>query len=384
MEVAPEARLPNRFAGLFARYRFYLAALLIFAASRVVVVLALILAYWVIPSPGDWNWSAGEDWFHRLARWDTGWYHEIVVGGYRYSSQPGIGSNAPFFPLFPLLAFLLTLAGIDGWNALLLVANIASVAAILLFARVCRDELGEETALLSVACFSFFPTSFYLSAGYAESLCLALMLLSFTLMARRRFVAAGITAGFASAARITGILMLPAIVVEVVRTRPGTWPRALALAALCGGLAASGLVAFMAHHWIVFGDPMIAAVAHEPYQHGRTLLQRLVAAVTFSDLPRVDWLRFPVFFPFLALSVWSFWRLPLAMALLGLGTLLLPYLTLGATPSMGRFVILCFPAFMMMGIACKGRPALASCLIGIFGALLLMLTAFYSQWYWVG
>src|SRR6185503_892298 len=99
-------------------------------------------------------------------------------------------------------------------------------------------------------------------------------------------------------------LMLPVILLEVVRTRSGAWPRALALAALCGGLAASGLIAFMVHHWIVFGDPMIAAVAHEPYQQGRTLVQRLVAAVTFSDLLRADWLRFPVFFPFLALSVW--------------------------------------------------------------------------------
>jgi Gpi18-like mannosyltransferase len=162
------------------RYRFLLTALAIFAASRAVVALALVLAYWIIPSPGDWNWSAGDSWFHRLARWDTGWYHEIVVGGYRYSAQRAIGTNAPFFPLFPLFAFLLTaIAGIDGWNSLLIVANVASVAAVLLFAQVCRDELGDETALLAVACFSFFPTSFYLSAGYAEPVCLAFILLSF-------------------------------------------------------------------------------------------------------------------------------------------------------------------------------------------------------------
>jgi hypothetical protein len=64
--------------------------------------------------------------------------------------------------------------------------------------------------------------------------------------------------------------------------------------------------------------------------------------------------------------------------------LLLPYLTLGATPSMTRFVVMCFPAFMAMAILLKGRPVLASSIIGVFGALLLVLTALYSQWYWVG
>jgi hypothetical protein len=51
---------------------------------------------------------------------------------------------------------------------------------------------------------------------------------------------------------------------------------------------------------------------------------------------------------------------------------------------MTRFVIMCLPAFMMLGVACKGRPIFTSCFIGISAALLLMLTAFYSQWYWVG
>jgi hypothetical protein len=51
---------------------------------------------------------------------------------------------------------------------------------------------------------------------------------------------------------------------------------------------------------------------------------------------------------------------------------------------MYRYVLVCFPAFMCMGILCKGRPWLAIPLIGISAALLFQTTALFSQWYWVG
>jgi len=63
---------------------------------------------------------------------------------------------------------------------------------------------------------------------------------------------------------------------------------------------------------------------------------------------------------------------------------MLPYLTLGITDSMNRFVLMCFPAFMCLGTLCKGRAWLAYPLIGIFAALLLVNAAMFSQWYWLG
>lgn len=63
---------------------------------------------------------------------------------------------------------------------------------------------------------------------------------------------------------------------------------------------------------------------------------------------------------------------------------MLPYLTLGITDSMNRFVVICFPVFVCLAILCKPRPWLANMLIGIFAALLFLTTALFSQWYWVG
>jgi hypothetical protein len=88
------------------------------------------------------------------------------------------------------------------------------------------------------------------------------------------------------------------------------------------------------------------------------------------------------FLCFLALTIWSFRRLPFAVSLYGLGTLALPYLALGIM--VNRYVLVCFPVFMCMAILCEGRPWLVSALIGIFAALLLQNAALFSQWYWVG
>ena len=87
---------------------------------------------------------------------------------------------------------------------------------------------------------------------------------------------------------------------------------------------------------------------------------------------------------FLALSIWSFCRLRFAVSLYALGSLMLPYLTLGITGSVIRFGLMCFPAWICVGILCERRFWLTISLIGILGAILLWEAALFSQWYFVG
>ena len=158
--------------------------------------------------------------------------------------------------------------------------------------------------------------------------------------------------------------------------------------ALCGVLGASGLLVYMAFLGIKFGHPLAFATGqaawHSTDPSGGTFLDRFVSAVTLASFRHSDLWNAAWFLCFLALMIWSLQRLRFAVSLYGLGALALPYLSLGITNSMNRFVLVCFPAFMSMGILCKGRPWLVSVLIGIFAALLLQSAALFSQWYWVG
>ncbi len=375
------AGLLSQFRERWRAYGVYLSALLIFLASRLVVIVGVNFGTLLVKPEGSGNWDApGHAWYYRLLRWDSGWYAGIVRHGYQYSND---AIPVVFYPLYPLVSYSVrSLFGIDEYLALLLVANVASVFIVLLMTKFVKDEIGEEIALLSMAFFCFFPSSLFLSAGYTESLCLAFVLLSLFLLAREQFVLAGVTGGLALATRSTGIVMIPVILWEIwrsTRSRPYLWPRMV----LCGFLAASGLLVYMAYLEIKFGHPFAFATGQAAWHRG-TFLDRFVSAVTLAPFLHMSLGTGGWFVCFLVLTIWSFWRLRFAVSLYALGSLMLPYLTLGITNSMNRFVLMCFPAFMCLGILCKGQPWLTSILIGIFAALLFHDAALFSQWYWVG
>ncbi len=362
-------------------YDVYLSALLIFAASRLIIFIGINFGKLLIIRIGD-PWDAGNAWYYRLLRWDSGWYADIIRDSYHYSAS--VQSSVVFYPLYPLVSYgVKSLFGIDEYLALLVVANGASLFVVLLMTKFVRDELGDEIALLSLAFFCFFPSSLFLSAGYTESLCLVFILLSLMLLTRQKFVLAAITAGLSLGTRSTGIAMIPVILWEMWQRNDLPRSRLLSRMALCGVLAASGLLLYMAYLGIKFGHPLAFATGELAWHRG-TFLDRLLSAATLAPFRHGNWRDAGLFLCFLALTVWSFWRLRIAASLFALGVLMLPYLTLGITSSMNRFALMCFPAFMCLGILCKGRVWLASVLIGIFAALLLRNTALFSQGYWAG
>jgi hypothetical protein len=49
-----------------------------------------------------------------------------------------------------------------------------------------------------------------------------------------------------------------------------------------------------------------------------------------------------------------------------------------------RFVVVCIPAFIFAGLLCRNYPPIGMALIGLGGAGLLLVSAAFSQWYWMG
>jgi hypothetical protein len=365
-------------------YDVYLSALLIFAASRLVVVVGINLGKLLVRVPDPMKWDAGPAWYDRLLRWDTGWYASIVADGYRYSDDGSIPSSTVFYPLYPLAAYAVkSLFGVDHFMALLLVANVASLIVALLLTKFVRDELGDEIALWSLAFFCFFPSALFLSAGYSEALFLLFVLLSFILLVRQKFALAAALAGLSLATRSIGIVMIPVILWEMGHRSVLPWSRLLPRMAVCGALAASGLLAYLAYLGIEFGHPLAFATGQAAW-HGGSFLDRFVSGLTLASFRHTNLRIAGWFVCFVILTIWSFGRLRSAVSLYGLGALALPYFTLGITDSMNRFVLVCFPALVCLGILCRGRPWLGNALVGIFAALLLQTAALFSQWYWVG
>jgi hypothetical protein len=367
----------------------YVIALLIFAASRCVVAGGAVFGRFIVPKIVPEPWIAGSAWYYRLVRWDSGWFASIVRDGYRFSADPKVHSSTAFYPAYPFLSRLVGYVfGIDAYLALLLVANVASVAVVLLMTKLFKDQLGNDTALVSMTCFCFFPFSLFLSAGYTESLFLVFLLASLIFVTREKFVSASLFAGLAVAVRPTGIVLLPVILWEMMRRNTTSLPRLLPTLALCGVLAISGLLAFAVYLWIIFGNPL-AFVAGQSGWHPESWSTRLVAGLTLAPFRQWPWnnpelLAEIIFLIFFGLTLLSFRFVSSALSLYGLGSLFLPYFSLGLYTSTHRFALVCVPAFMTMGIIGKGRPWLINIVVGLFGALLLVASALFSQWYVVG
>ena len=382
----PSAAISSALEDLRNRWpagELYGSALFIFFVSRLVVFIGIRLGSFLAPNPGSGHWDAGPFWYDKLLRWDSGLFAGIIRDGYANSVDVGGSATTGSFPLYPLLSYgVQSLLGVDEYVALLLVSNVAALTTALLIAKFFKDELGKETALLSVAFFWFFPSSIFLSAGYSESLFLALVLLSFVLLRAKRFVFAAVAAGLSLGTRPVGLAMLPAVLWDMWREDRAPTQILIPKMIVCGLLALSGLLGFIAFLAFRFGDPFAFLSAqslwHEP------LLDRLLSWSLFNPFRHVNIRIGGWFFCFAALTIWSFWKLRTSVSLYGLGVLMVPYVTVGITDSADRFVMPCFPAFMCLGILCRKHPIPAIALIAVFAALLLRNSALFSQWYWIG
>jgi Gpi18-like mannosyltransferase len=375
-------------------YVAYLAALAIYLGSRLVVFLGVVFGKTYIALGND-TWLGGEQWYHRLLRWDSQWYKIIASEGYTYNGDPGQTQTVVFFPLYPALCRLISeILRIDLIDSMLLVANLVAMAAALLLFKLVRERFDDRTALATVALISFFPASIFLSAGYTESLALLLMVAFFLAVAHGRLLAAAMLAGLAVATRSSGIVLLPVLLWELWRARP---PRRFLIEAVpLSIIATSGLWLYIIYLGIAFHHPMAFADGQAAFHENTTMSARLLSALTLEPFGKINLTDFSpagldqwFTLTFIALIVGSWFAgISRGMTLFAAMLLALPYLTLCGGPagftSMARFNIVSFPLFLAMALLTERWRWAVPGIVGIFGGLLLMYAALFAQWQWIG
>jgi hypothetical protein len=103
-------------------------------------------------------------WVNMSSRWDAAWYLEIARDGYRH--EPGVPSNAAFFPLYRLLIraihALLLLPEKDYWWLVIAIAisNVALLVALTYFRALLAMDFGEDLISRIITYLLIFPTTF--------------------------------------------------------------------------------------------------------------------------------------------------------------------------------------------------------------------------------
>jgi len=287
--------------------------------------------------------------------WDAPHYLEVARVGYDPAGDP---ARAVLFPLLPALLHAGSLL-VPGFIAGLAISVAATVFASVGIYRLARlDGGGRRVARGAVFAMNMFPTSFAFVPPYTEPVFLALVVWAFLRARRADWVGAGILGLLAGLARLPGVFLLPALLLEL-RGRSRS-PRMLALFLI--GFAP---IVYLGINWWAYGDPFFFVGVQ----------QRVFFVQTVAPWAAIKGLITSVE----TLGGDSFWATVyvaplLALALLGVvlawtgvsrrgrasyfvysGFSLLSFASLSWPISVPRYVLGVFPVFLMLGGLARSR-----------------------------
>lgn len=328
-------------------------------------------------------------WLYSWANFDGVHYLTIAESGY-----VGTASIQAFFPLFPMIVRFLGQSVVGG-----VVLNfLLTILVLWLFFELARKEYSKNVSLWAGAFLIAFPTSFFLGALYTEALFLALILGSFLVARNKQWLWAGLLGALASATRVVGIAILPALLVELwLQKKPASlqsfvrtnW-REISLVSL----SALGLAGYMGSLWVLFADPLYFFHVQETFGAGRQTHLILLPQVLWRYV-KILWTARPFDWKYFSYAQDLILSLGVLTSLIGffrkirpsylvfsLLTFLLPPLT-GTLNSMPRYVLICFPIFFLLASETEKKPVLRAFLLTASVFLLIINTVLFIQGYWV-
>lgn len=363
--------------------------------TRVPLLVAGVLAVTIvgtIPPPVSealWRVSPHEV-VNMFARWDTFFYNQIAIHGYRWKPAIFTYQNVVFFPLYPLLMrWVGALIGGHPMIAGLLISLCAFAGGLSLLYRLAALETDEDCAWRAVLLIAVFPYALYFSVVYTESLFLCLTVGAFYAMRRGRPAWAALCGLGAGLTRPNGFwLALPLAAIAL-------WPRdrdvsgarrpahpAGALLAACAPIA--GLVLFSVYLHVRFGDAL--AWVHGQTAWGMPLFGIWPAPDPIplpSDLEvrTVEWIVYAgniAAFIIAAAAIRPVTRRLGVAYGAWIALNIFPPLSGHLFESMGRFVSVLFPVFLWLAVRVPRERFWR--VVGWFGAVQMVFGVWFFLW----
>ncbi|MFZ0547639.1 MAG: mannosyltransferase family protein [Candidatus Promineifilaceae bacterium] len=340
-------------------------------------------------------------------RFDTLHYLRIARQG--YAAVP----DSVFPPIYPygmrLIGSLIPGSLILGERSLsggLILSNLACIGLFFLLYKVTATTFSDEAAARRAVLFlAVFPASFFLLAGYSESLFILLALGSFWSARRGRFWLAGLLGFLAALTRLTGWILVVPLAYEFYSQRLMTegqtslWPvdihgiigrlRGKNLVMLTAVfLPALGLLTFFALRGLLEMPPLKSV--YEGFWHQSTGipgwdLVTAVQQILSGNASFVLYLDFLSTFFLLGTTILAFRRLGPSYGLYSAALLffmLLPAADQKPLFSFMRYTLAFFPTFMILADAAK-NPWINRLIFYPSVALMLYLSGQFFVWGWV-
>lgn len=313
-----------------------------------------------------WVWSFGN--------FDGVHYLRIASDGYAYQF------TQVFFPLYPILIKIISFATFGNLLiSALLISNTAFLFGLLVFYKLVKSNYNDKIAAWSTIFLLTIPTSFYFGAVYTEGIFFLMIVASFYLLSKNKMAAASIIGSFASATRLVGLFLAPAISLGKRNLLP------LLVAPL-------GFLAYVLYLAVEFKNPLYFLTAQSIFGQERATTQivllpqviwRYIKILTTAQglgLANAAFEFFMTAFAFVCLAIaWKI-KIKREWLLFSFLAILTPTLT-GTFTSMPRYILVAFPIYIVL--AHIKSTGIKITLTIIFLLLLFITTALFTRGYWV-
>jgi hypothetical protein len=360
-------------------------------------------------------------WIHSFAGFDGVHYITIAERGYESA-----GMIQAFFPVWPLLLqaghTIFSVIGVPQLNTISwgVTLNFLLLPVLLyvwhqFVITIYPEFISAKYKWLPTAVLLAFPTSLFFFALYSETLFLTLILGTFLAAHTQNWKLAILLAIIASATRIVGVLLVPALLLEYwwqqqsLATQKFEWlavKKSLQPAIIVHFLLSHykmiatillgslGLLAYMTYLYIIFGDPLLFKTVQSDWGHERSdtlvmypqVVVRYIRMLTTSFTLTVGWFTIVqeflsgLFLPLSPLLLYK--KIRPSHLFFGIAVLLIPIST-GTFSSLLRYALASFPVFLVLLYLLKDKPKASTAWLAFSTFLLICNTILFIQGYWV-
>jgi Gpi18-like mannosyltransferase len=298
----------------------------------------------------------------RFVTYDSYNYAQIAAEGYKEERLTA------FFPLFPIIVRgFAAFSGMGIYWAGFVLSNIFFVCSLwLLYKLMEKRGISERVRNMTLSLLAFFPSSYFLSSFYTESLFLFLALLAFRLWENENRRAAYLIGGLAALTRLVGIWIPLAFFLErLIRRKLDFKDLAYAF------MSALMFLIYPVYLWFAKGDPLLF-VKVEPIYYGRhstipffPLYQDIIWSI--QDFKETGWIYPITFFHYILIMIfigyilsnihlyrkgrnviWSEFFYTFGLILLPLSSILMQHAHV-AMHGLMRYFLTIFPLFLFQG-----------------------------------
>lgn len=312
-------------------------------------------------------------------RGDGGWYFGIAREGYEHRPfDASAQHNWAFFPLYPLLVRLVTTLTGDPLPTGVALSNLFLLLALCLLHKTTLawgfDEADADRAILYIAC---YPMSYFFSLFMTESLFLLLTVWSFYAARRERWWLAGVLGALASATRLSGILLLPILLILYWQQHG----KRLSRSVLWLFLIPSGLLAFTLYLYSITGNAFAfrdvqGAWARRPGLFLLPLYEYIKDPLNIAQSWDFRLMNFAAAMLVFVCAFILIKRREWSLGLYTLASVILP-LSSSQLQSTARYSLVIFPVFIVLAVA--GRtPRADRTILVLFVTLLSLMTVLFA------